>query len=181
MRSLLSFSFTFSLPITLLAVDVKIEFINRLSATGLSVIEATSFVSPKWVPQMADATEVLRGITRAPGVSYPVLTPNMQGFKAAMEAGAKEVSVFAAASEAFSQKNINCSIQVRFIPSLLLSRLHFLGQLLTFLFLPLLLVSSPLTGVPRPLPPCARRSQGGGRLCARLRVLCRRLPLPGPR
>ena len=96
-------------------LDVKISFIDRLSATGLSVIEATSFVSPKWVPQMADASEVLRGITPAPGVSYPVLTPNLKGFEAAIEAGAKEVSVFAAASEAFSQRNINCSIEVRAI------------------------------------------------------------------
>lgn len=97
--------------------DVKISFIDRLSQTGLQVIEATSFVSPKWVPQMADAKEVLRGITRLPGISYPVLTPNMQGFEAAMEAGATEVSVFAAASEAFSQKNINCSIEVSYIYS----------------------------------------------------------------
>jgi len=92
-----------------------------LSNTGLSVIEATSFVSPKWVPQMADANEVLRSIDRKPGIQYPVLTPNLQGFEKAMEAGAKEVAVFTAASEAFSRKNINCSIDeslARFQPVL---------------------------------------------------------------
>lgn len=88
----------------------KIELINRLSDTGLSVVEATSFVSPKWVPQMADNAQVMAGITRKPGVTYPVLTPNLKGFEAAMEAGATEVAVFGAASESFSQKNINCSI-----------------------------------------------------------------------
>lgn len=90
--------------------ETKIEFINRLSATGLRTIEATSFVSPKWVPQMADHTEVLRGIKRADGVSYPVLTPNLKGFEAALAAGATEVAVFGAASETFSQKNVNCSV-----------------------------------------------------------------------
>lgn len=88
----------------------KIELINRLSATGLSVIEAGSFVSPTWIPQMADSAAVLTGITRKPKVSYPVLVPNMKGFNAALEAGAKEIAVFTAASETFSQKNINCSI-----------------------------------------------------------------------
>lgn len=91
--------------------ETKIEFINRLSTTGLQTIEATSFVSPKWVPQMADHSEVLRGITRADGVSYPVLTPNIKGFEAALAAGAKEVAVFGAASETFSQKNVNCSTE----------------------------------------------------------------------
>ncbi|MGB9081286.1 MAG: hydroxymethylglutaryl-CoA lyase [Desulfuromonadaceae bacterium] len=90
--------------------DVKIELINRLSATGLSAIEVTSFVSPKWVPQMADNTQVMLGITRRPGVSYPVLVPGMQGFEAAVAAGAEEIAVFGAASEAFSRHNINCSI-----------------------------------------------------------------------
>ena len=90
--------------------DVKIELINRLSATGLAAIEVTSFVSPKWVPQMADNDQVMRGITRRPGVSYPVLVPGMQGFEAAVAAGAEEIAVFGAASEAFSQRNINCSI-----------------------------------------------------------------------
>ena len=89
---------------------VKIELIERLAAAGLSTIEATSFVSAKWVPQMADASEVLKGIRRQAGVSYPVLTPNLKGFDAAVEAGATEVAVFTAATEAFSQKNINCSV-----------------------------------------------------------------------
>lgn len=81
-----------------------------LSGTGLSVVEATSFVSSKWVPQMADHSEVLRGIQRAPHVRYPVLTPNLQGFQDAVAAGASEVAVFGSASETFSHKNINCSI-----------------------------------------------------------------------
>src|SRR6202166_1334579 len=92
----------------------KIEFIHRLARTGLKSIEATAFVSPKWVPQMADHAEVLRGIDRQPGVTYPVLTPNLQGFEAALAAGATEVAVFTAASETFSQSNINCSIDESF-------------------------------------------------------------------
>ena len=88
----------------------KIRLIDALSATGLTRIEATSFVSPKWVPQMADAAEVMAGIARAPGVSYAALTPNLRGFEAALAAGADEVAVFASASEGFSQKNINCSV-----------------------------------------------------------------------
>lgn len=88
----------------------KIELIERLADAGLRVIEATSFVSPKWVPQMGDNTAVMQGIARRPGVIYPVLTPNLQGFDAAVSAGAGEVAIFAAASEAFSKKNINCSI-----------------------------------------------------------------------
>jgi hydroxymethylglutaryl-CoA lyase len=91
----------------------KLALIRRLAAAGLKDIEATAFVSPKWVPQMADHAEVMAGLpTEAefPGVNYPVLTPNLKGFEAALAAGAKEVAVFAAASEAFSQKNINCSI-----------------------------------------------------------------------
>uniref|UniRef100_A0A2K5LGU6 hydroxymethylglutaryl-CoA lyase n=1 Tax=Cercocebus atys TaxID=9531 RepID=A0A2K5LGU6_CERAT len=91
--------------------DTKIEFINRLSQTGLSVIEVTSFVSSRWVPQMADHTEVMKGIHQYPGVRYPVLTPNLQGFHRAVAAGATEISVFGAASESFSKKNINCSIE----------------------------------------------------------------------
>ncbi|GAC1449339.1 MAG: bifunctional 3-hydroxy-3-isohexenylglutaryl-CoA lyase/hydroxymethylglutaryl-CoA lyase [Desulfuromonadaceae bacterium] len=105
--------------------DVKIELINRLSATGLSVIESTSFVSPKWVPQMADNAQVMLGITRRPGVSYPVLVPGMQGFEAAVAAGAEEIAVFGAASEAFSQRNINCSIAEsleRFAPVVVAAR-----------------------------------------------------------
>ncbi|PIK34409.1 putative hydroxymethylglutaryl-CoA lyase, mitochondrial isoform X2, partial [Apostichopus japonicus] len=89
----------------------KIDLINKLSQTGLQVVEATSFVSPKWVPQMSDHTEVLKGITRHDGVTYPVLTPNLKGFLAAVAAGAAEVAIFGAASETFSQKNINCSIE----------------------------------------------------------------------
>ncbi|XP_027551828.1 3-hydroxymethyl-3-methylglutaryl-CoA lyase, cytoplasmic isoform X1 [Neopelma chrysocephalum] len=91
--------------------DIKIELINRLSKTGLPVVEVTSFVSSKWVPQMADHKEVMRGIERHPGVQYPVLTPNLQGFHSAIAAGATEVSVFGAASESFSKMNINCSIE----------------------------------------------------------------------
>ncbi|XP_035176978.1 3-hydroxymethyl-3-methylglutaryl-CoA lyase, cytoplasmic isoform X2 [Oxyura jamaicensis] len=91
--------------------DIKIELINRLSKTGLSAIEVTSFVSSKWVPQMADHKEVMRGIEQHPGVRYPVLTPNLQGFHSAIAAGATEVSVFGAASESFSKMNINCSIE----------------------------------------------------------------------
>ncbi|KAI9093118.1 hydroxymethylglutaryl-CoA lyase [Phlyctochytrium arcticum] len=94
----------------LIPADVKIDFINRLSATGLPVVEATSFVSPKWVPQLADASQVLKAIQRKQGVSYPVLTPNLKGLEAAIQAGAKEVAIFGAASEGFSMKNINCSI-----------------------------------------------------------------------
>ena len=89
---------------------VKIELIERLADAGLSAVEATAFVSPKWIPQMADHTEVLERIRRKPGVSYPVLTPNLQGFEAARAAGATEVAIFGAASESFSKKNINCSI-----------------------------------------------------------------------
>jgi hydroxymethylglutaryl-CoA lyase len=92
------------------ATAVKLELIERLADAGLPAIEATAFVSPKWVPQMADHTEVLERIRRKPGVSYPVLTPNLKGFEAARAAGATEVAVFAAASEAFSRRNINCSI-----------------------------------------------------------------------
>jgi isopropylmalate/homocitrate/citramalate synthase len=88
----------------------KIEFIRRLAETGLKTIEATAFVSPKWVPQMADHAEVLRALPRGQGISYPVLVPNMRGFEDAVDAGATEVAVFAAASETFSQRNINCSI-----------------------------------------------------------------------
>jgi hydroxymethylglutaryl-CoA lyase len=89
---------------------VKLELIERLADAGLPAVEATAFVSPKWIPQMADHTEVLEGIRRKPGVSYPVLTPNLKGFQAAQAAGATEVAVFGAASESFSRKNINCSV-----------------------------------------------------------------------
>jgi hydroxymethylglutaryl-CoA lyase len=92
------------------ATQVKVELIERLADAGLPAVEATAFVSPKWIPQMADHTEVLERIRRKPGVSYPVLTPNLKGFQAAQAAGAGEVAIFGAASEAFSRKNINCSI-----------------------------------------------------------------------
>ncbi len=88
----------------------KVEFINRLSQTGLKTIEATSFVSPKWIPQLADAAEVLAGIEKKPSVSYPVLVPNEKGMQRALAAGAKEVSIFTAASESFNRRNINASI-----------------------------------------------------------------------
>lgn len=88
----------------------KIELIERLAAAGLRTIESTAFVSPKWVPQMADHSEVMRGIRRAPGVRYPVLVPNLKGFEAAAAAGVDEIAVFAAASEQFSKTNINCSM-----------------------------------------------------------------------
>jgi len=90
--------------------DIKIELVNRLTDAGFSNIEAASFVSPKWVPQMATSAEVMAGISRKPGVIYSALTPNMKGFDAALAAGAHEVVIFGSASEAFSQKNINCSI-----------------------------------------------------------------------
>jgi hydroxymethylglutaryl-CoA lyase len=89
---------------------VKIELVHKLQAAGLKEIEVTSYVSPKWVPQMADNAEVMAGILRKPGVRYSVLTPNMQGFEAAVKSNPDEIVVFGAASEAFSQKNINCSI-----------------------------------------------------------------------
>jgi hydroxymethylglutaryl-CoA lyase len=89
---------------------LKIELIERLAAAGLRHIEATAFVAPSRVPQMADNSAVLQGIRRRPGVAYPVLTPNLQGFDAAVQAGAEKVAVFAAASESFSRHNINCSI-----------------------------------------------------------------------
>jgi hydroxymethylglutaryl-CoA lyase len=97
----------------------KLELIDRLAKAGLRAIEVASFVSPKWVPQMADHAQIMQGLKRHPGVSYPVLTPNLKGFEAAVAAGADEVAVFAAASESFSQKNINCSIAesiARFAP-----------------------------------------------------------------
>ena len=96
----------------LVSTDIKVELVRRLECAGLKAIETTSFVSPKWVPQMGDNSEVLGSVLAqaAAGVAYPVLTPNLKGFEAALAAGAAEVAVFGAASEAFSQKNINCSI-----------------------------------------------------------------------
>ncbi|BAT80879.1 hypothetical protein LR48_Vigan07g036700 [Vigna angularis] len=90
---------------------VKIELIHRLASTGLSVIEVTSFVSPKWVPQLADAKDVMQAVNNLGSIRMPVLTPNLKGFEAAVAAGAREVAVFASASESFSKSNINCSIE----------------------------------------------------------------------
>jgi len=92
------------------STDVKVELCERLLAAGVRQLEATSFVSPKWVPQMADAADVMARLPRPEGVTVSVLTPNMKGFEAALAAGADEVVIFAAASEAFSMRNINCSI-----------------------------------------------------------------------
>jgi hydroxymethylglutaryl-CoA lyase len=111
----------------LVPTDTKVALIDRLSATGLAVVEAGAFVSPKWVPQMADTAEVLARIQRRAGVSYPVLVPNERGFTQALAAGVTEIAVFAAASEAFSQRNINCSIAEsldRFAPVTRLARDH---------------------------------------------------------
>ena len=99
----------------------KVALVDRLSDCGFTKIEVTSFVSPQWVPQLADATGVMKNITRKSGVSYCVLTPNLRGFDAAVAAGADEVAIFASASEGFSQKNINCSVAqsiARFAPVL---------------------------------------------------------------
>ena len=104
---------------SMVATADKIALIDRLSATGLRSIEVTSFVSPKWVPQLADAAQVFAGITRRPGVHYPVLVPNEQGYERALASGVDEIAVFTAASEAFNQKNINASIEeslARFAP-----------------------------------------------------------------
>ncbi|NNC98653.1 MAG: hydroxymethylglutaryl-CoA lyase [Gammaproteobacteria bacterium] len=95
----------------LISVDDKVELVNRLSATGLTTIEAGSFVSPKWVPQMASSDQVFSKIERRSGIRYAALTPNMIGLQAALDANADEVAVFGAASETFSEKNINCSIE----------------------------------------------------------------------
>jgi hydroxymethylglutaryl-CoA lyase len=94
----------------LVPLAVKVELIDRLTEAGLPVVEAGAFVSPKWVPQMADSAAVLAAIRRRPGTAYPVLTPNVQGLDAAIAAGVEEVAIFGAASESFSRKNINCSI-----------------------------------------------------------------------
>jgi len=96
-------------PVTV-PTEIKVGLIDRLTDAGLPAIEATSFVSPKWVPQMADNAQVMAAIHRKAGVHYPVLTPNLKGFEAALAAGCDEVAVFVAASETFSRKNINCSI-----------------------------------------------------------------------
>ncbi|MBL4797816.1 MAG: hydroxymethylglutaryl-CoA lyase [Oleispira sp.] len=103
----------------MLSCNDKVQLIEALAKTGIQHIEAGSFVSPKWVPQMADSLQVMQGIQRLDNVRYAALTPNMKGFQQALEAGASEIAIFAAASESFSQKNINCSIEEslqRFIP-----------------------------------------------------------------
>lgn len=94
----------------LVSTEIKVELINRLSETGLSVIEATSFVSPKWVPQLADCREVFAQIKKKSGVNYPVLIPNVKGLELAMSVGVKEIAVFTTSSEQFSQKNTHCSV-----------------------------------------------------------------------
>jgi len=93
-----------------IATDIKVGLVDRLTGAGLPAIEAAAFVSPKWVPQMADGAEVMARIKRKPGVAYPVLVPNMKGFESAVAAGVEEIAVFGAASESFSQKNINSTI-----------------------------------------------------------------------
>ncbi|MEO5621804.1 MAG: hydroxymethylglutaryl-CoA lyase [Dokdonella sp.] len=95
---------------TIIPTATKIELIDRLSATGLRTIEATSFVSPKWIPQLADAADVFSGIAKKPGVAYPVLVPNLLGYERAREVGVREIAIFTAASEAFNRKNVNASI-----------------------------------------------------------------------
>ena len=110
-----------------IATDIKTGLIDRLADCGLTHIESASFVSPKWVPQMGDAAEVMAGIKRKAGVRYSVLTPNLRGFENALAAGADEVAVFGAASESFSQKNINCSIAEsleRFLPVMEAAKKH---------------------------------------------------------
>ncbi|SDN15048.1 hydroxymethylglutaryl-CoA lyase [Pseudomonas jinjuensis] len=110
-----------------ISVADKVRLVDDLTAAGLGYIEVGSFVSPKWVPQMAGSAEVFAGIQRKPGITYAALAPNMKGFEAALEAGVEEVAVFAAASEAFSQKNINCSIKEsleRFVPIMEAARQH---------------------------------------------------------
>ncbi len=112
---------------TVVPPEVKVELINRLSETGLKTIEAGAFVSLKWVPQMADTDKVFAAISKKSGVSYPVLVPNAKGMENAVAAGVKEIAVFAAASESFSQKNINCSIDEsleRFKPVMESARQH---------------------------------------------------------
>src|SRR5579862_8962837 len=96
---------------TILPTNIKIDFINQLSATGLRVIEATSFVSPKWIPQLADAEAVLAGIQKKAGVIYPVLIPNVKGLESALTVGVQDIAVFTTPSEQFSQKNTHCSVQ----------------------------------------------------------------------
>ncbi len=95
-------------------VEVKVEFLDRLAAAGLATCEATSFVHPKWVPQLADAADLLARLTRAPGVDYPVLVPNERGLDRALEAGVEHIAVFASATETFAQRNLNRSLDAQF-------------------------------------------------------------------
>ncbi|MBZ2167468.1 hydroxymethylglutaryl-CoA lyase [Marinobacter sp. F4216] len=114
-------------PGPVIATTIKTGLIDRLADCGLTHIESASFVSPRWVPQMGDAAEVMAGIQRKPGVCYSALTPNLKGFENALAAEVNEVAVFAAASESFSQKNINCSIAdslERFVPVIEQARAH---------------------------------------------------------
>lgn len=109
------------------STDAKVKLVNDLAGAGLTVIETGSFVSPKWVPQMADSSDVFAAVTRKDGVTYAALTPNVKGLEAAIAAGASEVAVFGAASESFSQKNINCSIDEsleRFTPLMAMAKEH---------------------------------------------------------
>lgn len=111
----------------LVPAAIKIALIEKLADTGLRVVEAGAFVSPKWIPQMTDTAQVLAGLKRRSGVSYPVLVPNLKGFEAALAAGAGEIAVFGAASETFSQRNTNCSIEQgleRFAPVVAAARRH---------------------------------------------------------
>jgi hydroxymethylglutaryl-CoA lyase len=111
----------------MVATDVKVRLVDMLSDAGFASVEATSFVSPKWVPQLADAAEVMARIHRKPGVAYPVLVPNMKGFEGALAARAEEIAVFVAATESFSRRNINCSIDeslVRAAPVFAAARAH---------------------------------------------------------
>jgi len=108
-------------------LDVKLELIERLADAGLKTIEAGAFVSPKWVPQMADTAELFQQIDKRSGISYPILVPNLKGMEKAVEVGAREVAIFAAASESFSQKNINCSVDEsidRFKPVMEMAQKH---------------------------------------------------------
>ncbi|KJK43897.1 hydroxymethylglutaryl-CoA lyase [Lentzea aerocolonigenes] len=99
---------------TVVPVSVKLEFLSRLAAAGLSVLEATSFVHPKWVPQLADASELLSGLDARPGVIYPVLVPNERGLDRALEAGVEHIAIFASATETFASKNLNRTLDSQF-------------------------------------------------------------------
>ena len=180
----------------------KVAFIDRLSASGLTAIEATSFVSPKWVPQLADGAEVMAAIKRAPGVTYSALAPNLKGVQRALEANVSEVAVFAAASEAFSQKNLNCSVKEsleRFGQVADAAKVKETGCLsvcvreeeerggsrgcqavavcATVTFPSLGPLSPPLTPLPFNRPRASPANTGRRRAGARLRFMRRRLPL----